>query len=405
MVHESTQREFDLTVLGASGFTGALIVEYLLDKQKEHNLRIALAGRNPDKLEELKKRLESVNPRARDFTLIPADTGDQKALDHLAARTRVLISTVGPYVQYGEGVVAACIRGGADYLDITGEGAFVDLLLDKYNDAARDRKVRIINCCGFDSIPADLGTYFTVKNLPSDEDIEVKCFVDLEGDDLLTSLNAFSGGTFHSALGFMSMSELDRQNASFERINQSAPRKILAFDDLIERRTETGSWGIMMPVIDREIVLRSAAQLEKYGKSFTYGHFAHFSGLPTLGLALAGFGSLFALAQIDFIKNLIKNLRPAGAGPDAENRSKTRFALNFQGRSRTRFVKTRFSGGDPGYGETSKMVSEAAFCLLKERDSLPVRYGVLTPTLALGDNLLNRLSAAGLKIEIINDQG
>ncbi|MBW3621033.1 MAG: saccharopine dehydrogenase NADP-binding domain-containing protein, partial [Actinobacteria bacterium] len=180
-------RDLDLVLLGATGFTGGLVAADLTRQLGSSGLRWAIAGRDRAKLEAVRERLATISPGATPDGMEVVDVHDRAALTDLARRTRVIATTVGPYARHGEDVVAACIAAGTDYVDITGEPAFVHRLLRDHHDAAVDAGVRIVNCCGFDSVPHDLGAQLAVEQLPDDEPVELRGFVSAKG--------RFSGGT------------------------------------------------------------------------------------------------------------------------------------------------------------------------------------------------------------------
>lgn len=188
----TADRPYDVVLFGATGFTGALTAEYLA-RHADPGTRWALAGRNQAKLAAVRDRLAELDPACAELPLLHADTTDAASIEQIAESARVVITTVGPYVKYGEPLVAACARTGTDYVDLTGEPTFVDRMYVKYHDAAVRSGARIVHACGFDSIPHDLGVYFTVKQLPEGVPLHVEGFLRVRGDA--------SGGTLHSAVG------------------------------------------------------------------------------------------------------------------------------------------------------------------------------------------------------------
>ena len=162
MTNSANLKKYDIALFGVTGFTGGLTAEYLLQAQQREKFSLALAGRSLNKLNALKRRLKAAGFDCADVAVIKADVQQQSSIDKLAAQTRVLISTVGPYIQYGEPVVRACVKQGADYVDLTGEPEFVDFVRRKFHGEAQAKNLRIVNCCGFDSIPHDLGVLFAV---------------------------------------------------------------------------------------------------------------------------------------------------------------------------------------------------------------------------------------------------
>jgi short subunit dehydrogenase-like uncharacterized protein len=379
-------RPFDIVLYGATGFTGRLTADYL--KQHGGAARWAMAGRSLDKLRQVRAEIGA----GEEVTLIRADSDDPASLVAMAGQTRVVLTTVGPYIRYGEPLVKAAIEAGADYADITGEPEFVNTLLDRYDAAARDQGVRIVNCCGFDSIPHDLGVYMVVKELPDDAAVTVEGFVSTDA--------SFSGGTWHSAIEMISRRGLRgpkvKPPAGAGRTVRSGARKV-------HRSPVTDGWVAPFPTIDPQVILRSARELPVYGREFRYSHYLHVGSLPRMiGLGL-GVGALAGMAQIKPMRDLLYKWQPQGQGPSAEKRARSHFQVIIVGRASDQKVVGKVSGGDPGYTETAKMAAESALCLALDRDRLPNRAGVLTPAVALGDPLLERLRAAGMTFEIISN--
>jgi short subunit dehydrogenase-like uncharacterized protein len=385
-----SQRSYDVIVFGATGFTGRLAAEYLARKALEQPLRWAIAGRSAARLAEVKAALVAVNPACGDLGVLEASSADPASLERMAAQARVVLTTVGPYAEHGEPLVAACIKEGTHYVDITGEPEFVDGLLDRHHAAARERGVRIVNCCGFDSIPHDLGALFTVKQLPSGAPITVEGFVRAKG--------TFSGGTWQSAIGAMAKLR-DRP----KRSRSAAPsgRKVRGIKPRIRFEPRLRAWVCPMPTIDPQIVLRSARGLAAYGPEFRYGHYVQIRSAVSLAGLVVGVGAVVALAQIGPARELLRKVRGSGEGPSAEERAKGSFKVTFHGTSGSARVVTRVSGGDPGYTETAKMVAESALCLAFDGDELPSAGGVLTPAEAMGETLIGRLQKVGIKFEVL----
>jgi short subunit dehydrogenase-like uncharacterized protein len=386
---EALGREHEIVVYGASGFTGGLTAEYLA--RNAPGLRWALAGRNEGKLEAVRDRLAGIDPALAGIPLITADAGDPDALHAMAAATQVLITTVGPYVHYGEPVVAACAAAGTDYVDLTGEPEFVDRMWLGYHAEAQRTGARLVHACGFDSIPHDLGALFTVLQLPEGVPLRVEGFVRAGG--------AFSGGTFHSAVNAMGRLRQSRQAAGERKRAEPRPegRRVGGIAGPPRRVPDAGGWVLPMPTIDPMVVLRSAAALERYGPDFRYGHYLAIKRLPVAAGLMGGVGAIVALAQLPPTRNLLLKLKDPGDGPSPEQREKAWFKVRFIGApsdgggSR---VITEVAGGDPGYGETSKMLAETALSLA--RDDLPDTAGQVTTAVALGQTLIDRLSAAGI---------
>ena len=389
-------RPYDIVVFGATGFTGELTAEYLAVHGGK-NLRWALAGRSMEKLGAVRERLTALNARCAKLPLLQADSSDEKALRGIAESARVVITTVGPYLKYGEPLVAACAAAGTDYVDLTGEPEFVDRMWLAYHEQARKTGARIINCCGFDSIPHDLGVLFTVQQLPAGEPVTIEGFVRGGG--------GFSGGTYHSAITAMSRLRDSRAIAHRRRDAEPRPagRRIGSTHERIKRVDVLGKpmWAVPMPTIDPQIVRRSAAALTPYGPDFRYGHYALVKTLPRVAALVGGVAGMVLGAQLKPTRELLLKLKLPGDGPTPEQREKAWFKVRFVGESGGQRVVTEVSGGDPGYGETSRMLAESALSLAF--DDLPIAGGILTPAQVMGNALIERLSAIGIRFSVVTD--
>ncbi len=385
-------REHDIVLFGATGFTGALTAEYLAAKAPAE-IRWALAGRNRQKLEGVRARLAQLNPSLVELPLLSADVTDESSMQAVARSTRVVITTVGPYIRYGEPVVAACAEAGTDYVDLTGEPEFVDLMWLRHHEQAQRSGARIVHSCGFDSIPYDLGALFTVTQLPANVPIRLEGFVRAGG--------TFSGGTYQSGIEAMGRLRQSMRVASERRQREPRPddRRIKGVSGAPHRDPAAGGWVVPFPTIDPQTVLRSARALERYGPDFSYSHYLVVRRLPVLAGLGAGAGAVIALAQLPQTRNLLLKLRGSGEGPSADQREKAWFKVRMVGEANGSRIVTEVSGGDPGYGETSKMLAEAALCLAG--DELPARAGQLTPAVAMGEPLTGRLQRAGIQFRMV----
>ena len=392
----AAERQYDLALFGATGFTGNLTAQYLAANAPE-GLRWALVGRNPDKLATVRSRLAAEFPPAPVPDLLEADAADARALAGVADSTRVVISTVGPYALYGAPVVAACAAAGTDYVDLTGEPEFVDRMWCEHDAEARRTGARLVHCCGFDSIPHDLGAYFTVQQLPEG--------VPLKVDGYVRSNASFSGGTYHSAINGFARARQTLGAARERRRSEPRPagREIHSTSPGIRRDSELGGWVVPLPTIDGGIVRRSAAALDRYGPDFTYGHHMVARRLSTVAALGAGVGAVAALAPLPPTRKLLLKLKSPGEGPDEAQRAKSWFRVTFVGEGGGKRVVTQVSGGDPGYGETSKMLAESALCLAF--DELPATAGQVTTAQAMAEPLLARLRGAGISFEVLDATG
>lgn len=354
--------------------------------------RWALAGRNRGKLEGVRERL---GVQATRLEILEADVTDADSLRRVAESAGVVVTTVGPYLEHGEPLVAACAAAGTDYVDLTGEAEFVDRMYVAYHEAAERSGARIVHSCGFDSIPHDLGAQFTVEQLPEGEPLRITGYVSAGG--------SMSGGTFASAVGALGRlrqaSAAHRERRAVEPA-ASGGRKVRTTPGRPGYDRGIGKWVLPMPTIDPEIVLQSAAALERYGPDFTYSHMMALSNpLVAAGLA-GGVGSLVAVAQIPPARTLLRKLRPSGSGPTAEQMEKAWFRVKFVGEGGGQRVVTEVRGGDPGYGETSKMLAESALSLA--HDDLPETAGMVTTAVAMGPVLRKRLQAQGISFTVLD---
>lgn len=398
------KRKYDVVLFGATGFTGELTAEYLSSAMEREAFTWAIAGRNPDKLARVRKRLESINPDCRDrLGEIVADVSDRESLDAMVAQTRVLITTVGPYIHFGEPLVRACAEQGTDYVDLTGEPEFVDQMIGRYDGLARQNKARIVNSCGFDSIPHDLGVWFTVRRLTealtreqaSQQRIQVEGFVKAAG--------TFSGGTWHSAVhAFARYREFMRQKRrAGKRARPESKRRIRTLPWNLHFHKDLNAWGVPFPTIDPQVVRRSAAALPEYGRDFAYGHYVQVRHLPKVLAGGAFVGGVFLLAQLRTTRDWLLSFKAQGQGPSREQIARGWFKVVFKAEMDGQSIKTLVRGGDPGYGETAKMLAESALCLALDRRRLKAAYGVVTPAAVMGLPLFERLERAGIEFRVL----
>ena len=384
-------REFDVVLFGATGFTGGLTADYLAGSVPD-GCRWALAGRNQAKLEAVRDRLAAGHPELADLPLLHADATDPASLADVAGRTRVVISTVGPYVEHGEPLVAACAEAGTDYIDLTGEPEFVDTVYVKHHQRAVETGARIVHACGFDSVPHDLGVMFTVQQLPEGVPLRVR--------GMVRSNATLSGGTFASALGaFSRVRQMKQAHAARRAVEPRVEgRRVRTVAKRPHHDHETGYWLVPLPTIDPFVVRRSAAALERYGPDFTYGHYAAAKKLPSVVGGIGLVGGLAAAAQVPPLRRFLLSRLPQGEGPSEERRARSYFSVRFVGEGGGRTVFTEVRGGDPGYTETAKMLAESALCLAF--DDNPETAGQVTTAVAMGQNLLDRLVKAGLQFTV-----
>jgi short subunit dehydrogenase-like uncharacterized protein len=253
---------------------------------------------------------------------------------------------------------------------------------------------RIVHACGFDSVPHDLGAYYTVQQLGASGPVSVRGVVRASG--------VFSGGTFHSAMGAFARAR-QMQAASKER-RQVEPRPQGRSSRAVQgkpgRDKVLGRWLLPLPTIDPLVVARSGAALPAYGPKFTYSHYAGTKTLRYAAGGAAGAGTMMVSAQIPPVRNFLLGRIKAGDGPDEARRARSWFTVDFVGEGDGRTIHTRVSGGDPGYGETAKMLAESALCLAL--DDNPPTAGSVTTVQAMADHLMARLIAAGIRFETVD---
>lgn len=408
---KSENREFDIVVWGATGFTGALVAEYLLRQYGvNEELRWAIAGRDSTKLEQLK---ESLGNRAAELEMLIANSFDDEKLEQMTSRATVVISTVGPYAKFGSRLVAACVKNGTHYCDLAGEAQWVRKMIDQYDDAARDTGARIVHCCGFDSVPLDIGVWFLQQEAKSRYGEYCESITML----VKAISGGLSGGTYASIVNIIKESRADRAVARV-LVNpyglnpdgeQSGPDERDQQD--IRFNADSNGWTapFVMAGINTKVVRRSHALLGyPYGKQFRY-HEAVSTGSGVGGwfkgfVMTMGLGALVFSASFKFTRGLLERffLPEPGLGPDKEERENGFFNLQQFGRLPDgTVIRTKITGDrDPGYGSTSKMLSECAVCLAK--DDLDTGGGVWTPAAAMAAPLLERLQKnAGLSFEIV----
>lgn len=398
---EQSQREFDVVVYGASGFTGRLVAEYLLEAYGTAGaLSWAMAGRNLPKLEGIRREL---GPAAAEVPLLVADSNDSESLEQMAVRTRVIATTVGPYALYGSNLVAACVATGTHYCDLTGEVHWMRKMIDAHHDAAGASGARIVHNCGFDCLPSDLGVLWLQREMLAQEGVacsEVKFRTE-------SFSGAFSGGTVASMLNMLAEAEQDPSIHTILRdpyaLNPAgAPRGLDGPEKTYpEYDPDFHGWvaPFVMAEINTKVVRRSNALLDfRYGRDFRYseGSLMPFGqlGFPLAATLAAGSASFQAALRTGFLRRALTQMLPEpGEGPDRKARESGHFQIQLLGRHPDRSsanLRLRIRAErDPGYGATARMIGEAAVCLAKDGLSSP--GGVLTPAVAMGDALIDRL--------------
>lgn len=412
----ASPREFDIVVYGATGFVGKLTAEYLA--RAGGQARIALAGRSTERLRAVR---DTLGESAQSWVLLAADASAPSTLDEMAARTQVVVTTVGPYTRYGLPLVAACAAAGTDYADLTGEAMFVRDSIDLHHKQAADTGARIVHACGFDSVPSDLSVYALYRAVRdagagelTDTDLVVKSFS-----------GGFSGGTIASMMEVLDTasrdSEARRQLADPYTLtpDRGAEPELGPQPDLPWRRGRqiapelAGLWtaGFVMAPYNTRIVRRSNALLGwGYGHRFRYTESMSVGSAPIVaplasavvtGIAGATFGlgsRYFRLLP----RTLLERIAPKpGTGPSPAARERGYYRIETYTTTSTgaRYVARMEQRGDPGYKATSVLLGECGLALAMDRDKLSELRGVLTPAAAMGEALLARFAAAGVSLQ------
>ncbi|MBU8811089.1 saccharopine dehydrogenase family protein [Mycolicibacterium goodii] len=410
-----TQREFDLVLYGATGFAGKLTAQYLANAAG--GARIALAGRSADKLQAARATLGG---GAADWPLVIADADNPSTLSDMAARTRVVVTTVGPYTRYGLPLVAACAAAGTDYADLTGETMFIRDSIDRCHEQAAANGARIVHSCGFDSVPSDLTVYALYRRVVADG---AGALVDT--DLVLRSFaGGVSGGTAASMIEVLRTSSTDpgARAAMTDPYTLSPDRarepELGDQPDVRWRRGAeiapelagywTGAFAMAAP--NSRIVRRSNALLDyAYGRKFAYTEQMSCGRSPVAPVAAALLTASNAATlglggrHLDKIPpGLLDRVLPKpGTGPSERTRERGHYRVETYTTTTSgrRYVATMAQQGDPGYKATAVLLGECGLALALDRDKLSDLRGVLTPAAAMGDALLTRLPAAGVVLE------
>lgn len=403
-------RKFDIIVQGATGFTGTLVAAYLLRQYGANgNLRWALAGRSEAKLRQVR---DGLGAGAGELELIVADSFDKAALSELAAQTRVVLTTVGPYALYGSDLVEACVNAGTHYCDLAGEVQWIRKMIDQHHAKACETGAKIVHCCGFDSVPMDIGVWSLQESVHE----KYGKYCTSISMMVRATKGTASGGTLASMMNLIKESREDRAIARTlidpYSLNPEGERQ--GPDERDQKsviyRDDAGSWTapFVMAGVNTKVVRRShALAAYPYGKEFRYDESVMtgrgFSGWMKGTLMTLGLGAIVFLASFTPTRKLLQRyvLAKPGEGPDEEMQKTGFFKLVQIGKlADGTTVRGTVSGDqDPGYGSTSKMLSECAVCLAK--DDLEIGGGVLTPASAMARPLLKRLREnAGLIFEL-----
>ena len=426
MTINTDKRAYTIVLYGATSFVGQITAHYLaqfLTEQKPNedasqSITWAIAGRDEDKLKKLQDEIVSKQGNKADkVAIIIANSNNEASLDAMTKQTQVLISTVGPYLKYGEPLIKSCAQNGTDYVDLTGEAIFIKDMLDKYQDTAKQSGARIVNSCGFDSIPSDLGVYFTQQQ--AQDKFNQAC------ETIHMRVKAAKGGVSGGTIASM--------GTIFEEVGEDkARRKQVANPYLLNDDTDAPTtrqkniskpeydddhkrWlaPFVMAVINTRIVHRTNQLLSyEYGREFKYDEAMWMQDgvkgkLMSYGLSAGLLGFASAMMFKPSRELLSKHVLPkSGSGPSKSEQENGFFDIRFFGTTTKQdTINTKVTGDrDPGYGSTSRMLAQSALCLAQDISQEDVAGGFWTPATAMGDKLIQRLEEhAGLSFEIVDN--
>ena len=403
-------REFDIVVFGATGFVGKILCHYLVHEHLEPNLSWAMAARSSPKLSALKQELGDA---AQNIPVIVADSNEEEALRAMCERTAVVISTVGPYALYGETLVKTCASTGTDYCDLAGEPQWIRRMIERYQSYAEARGARIVHCCGFDSIPSDLG----VKFLQQQALLQLGSYCSEVKMRVKATKGGASGGTIASMLNLYKEMAANPDIAAemqdwYSLCPDSFTARVAQREPVVEYDKDFHAWvgPFVMAGINTRVVLRSnALRHEPYAANFTYDE-GTLTGTGRQGEKRAkrlarGTRAMLALLKVRPVRWFLGRFvvpRP-GTGPSPEAQRNGFYDLRFFGRTPSgQEISVKLTGDrDPGYGSTAKMLAQAALSLRRDVDKGRIHGGFLTPAAVFDDKLLARLDDyAGIHLEV-----
>jgi len=410
----------DLVVIGATGYTGKLICEHLARRQLEEKFTWAISGRSSSKLAELRASLLESVPGAS-FDIVTCDLEDLTQLSDTVKEFNVVISAAGPYAQMGSKLVQACVEQRTHYCDITGEVWWVKQMIQRFHEPAEKNRIKIVSCCGFDSIPSDLGSFFLAKEVFSQFGVPVDAI-----ESSQECVGGVSAGTVHSLVGAFESPWSERWDMLRSKyLILSGPalaQEGLDIDWIPSFDRDLNSWKsfFVMSLINSRVVIRSVELWKRSSKSNVFSSDFRYHEYGSYGKGIAGFFTSLTILVVFFLlgillpikpfANFLKSKFPSGYGPSEETRKsgwfKTYQKATFKDKSgQTRSLRSVVVGGDPGYGATSILVAESGICLSKNASggigTPEIPGGVLTPSVAMGQPLLDQLNANGVKFSLV----
>ena len=417
-VEKQDNRPYAVVLYGATSFVGQITAKYLSQFLADSNdVEWAIAGRDEEKLKKLQSEI-SDSGSAKKVDIIIANSNDEASLDEMTKQAKVVISTVGPYLKYGEPLIKSCANNGTDYVDLTGEAIFIKDMMDKYQDTASQSGARIVNSCGFDSIPSDLGVYFTQQQAEKQFD-EVCEKIHMR---VKAAKGGLSGGTVASMATIFEEVGKDKsrrkQVANPYLLNDDADAPNVRQKNVSkpEYDSEHGRWlaPFVMASINTRIVHRTNQLTDyEYGREFKYDEAMWMKdGVKGQLTSYALSAGLFGFATTMMFKPsrelLSKHVLPkSGSGPSKSEQENGYFDIRFFGYTPSNdSISTKVTGDrDPGYGSTSRMLAQSALCLAQDISHKDIKGGFWTPASAMGDKLIARLEEhSGLSFEVVEDK-
>jgi len=392
-------RQFDIVLYGASGFTGKLVAAYL--NEAHPDVTWAIAGRNRQKLDALRRELNR-----SELPIVIADSADPASLAAMAASTKTLISTVGPYAKFGTPVLEACAQEGTHYCDLTGEAQWMAEVYERIEPIAKASGARLVHCCGFDSIPSDLSVFFLQKQFKE----RFGTYATHVTGRMGRAAGGVSGGTVASLMYVAEQASKDPvikerimdpyalYPAGLQKGLDGPDQAGIAWDDNFE------SWTgpFVMAAINTKVVRRSHALAGlPYGADFRYDESQLCASRAKALLSAGGLGAVMAGTFFSPTRALLKKVLPdPGEGPSEETRNNGFFEFWAHGTDGDNNLKVKVAGKrDPGYGATSRMLAQAGLCLAQ--DELSVGGGIWTTASAMGDALLTRLPSVDIHFSVV----
>ena len=417
-VEKQDNRPYAVVLYGATSFVGQITAKYLSQFLADSNdVEWAIAGRDEEKLKKLQSEI-SDSGSAKKVDIIIANSNDEASLDEMTKQAKVVISTVGPYLKYGEPLIKSCANNGTDYVDLTGEAIFIKDMMDKYQDTASQSGARIVNSCGFDSIPSDLGVYFTQQQAEKQFD-EVCEKIHMR---VKAAKGGLSGGTVASMATIFEEVGKDKsrrkQVANPYLLNDDADAPNVRQKNISkpEYDSEHSRWlaPFVMASINTRIVHRTNQLTDyEYGREFKYDEAMWMKdGVKGQLTSYALSAGLFGFATTMMFKPsrelLSKHVLPkSGSGPPKSEQENGYFDIRFFGYTASNdSISTKVTGDrDPGYGSTSRMLAQSALCLAQDISHKDIKGGFWTPASAMGDKLIARLEEhSGLSFEVVEDK-